>query len=93
MADTEKKSTYNELVEEGQSFYDKGEYKEAVKCYKTALIMSKNINSITLAGLYVRLANAYYKLEDKDKSTYYYEQYLKEYPQGQLSVFSRLAHA
>ncbi len=93
MENIENKSTYNELMQNGQVFYDKGEYKEAIKCYKTALIMSKELNNITLAGLYIRLANAYYKLEDKDKSTYYYEQYLKEYPMGQASVFSRLAHA
>ena len=87
------KTSFQELMDEGQALYDKNEIVEAIKIYKTALIMSKNIESNLLAGLYIRLANAYYKLEDIDKSTYYYEEYLKVFPQGQVSVFSRLAHA
>ena len=55
--------------------------------------MSKEVDSTLLSSVYIKLANAYYKLEDRDKATYYYEQYLKEYPTGQTSVFSRLAHA
>lgn len=84
---------YQKLLDEGQSYSDKGDYKEAIKIYKTALVVYKKIDSITLASLYIRIANAYYSLDDKDKATYYYEQYLKEYPTGQVSVFSRLAHA
>ena len=93
MVNEAKKTSFQELVNEGQALYDKNEIVEAIKLYKTALIMSKNIDSNSLAGLYIRLANAYYKLDDKDKATYYYEEYLKVFPQGQVSVFSRLAHS
>lgn len=93
MVNEAKKTSFQELVNEGQALYDKNEIVEAIKLYKTALIMSKNIDSNSIAGLYIRLANAYYKLDDKDKATYYYEEYLKLFPQGQVSVFSRLAHS
>lgn len=93
MTEAKTKSSFQELMDEGESLNNKGLYKEAIKVYKLALLMSKNIEKYQLAGLYIRLANIYYKLEDKDKATYYYEEYLKEYPQGQQSVFSRLAHA
>ena len=93
MANEEKKTSFQELMDEGQALYEKNEIVEAIKIYKIALIMSKKLDSNSIAGLYIRLANAYYKLEDKDKSTYYYEEYLKLFPQGQVSVFSRLAHS
>ncbi len=93
MANGSKKTTFQELLAEGQALYEKNEIVDAIKIYKTALIMSKKLDNNVLAGLYIRLANAYYKLEDKDKSTYYYEEYLKVFPQGQVSVFSRLAHS
>jgi len=89
----DKKTAFQELLDEGQALYDKNEIVEAIKIYKTAMIMSKNLDKSALGGMYIRLANSYYKLEDKDKATYYYEKYLESYPQGQLSVFSRLAHA
>lgn len=86
--------TYKELMEKGQAFSNEKNYKEAIKQYKLAKIMyAKTLDSISLASLYIRMANAYYALEDRDKATYYYEMYLKEYPQGQASVFARLAHA
>ena len=87
------KTSLKELLDEGQALFDKNQNKEAIKVYKTALVMAKRIDNSTLASLYIRLANAYYKLEDRDKYTYYYEEYLKLFPQGQVSVFSRLAHA
>lgn len=93
MAENKEKSSFQELMDEGQSLYDKELYKEAIKTYKIALIMAKKIDKTSLASLYIRLANTYYKIDDKDKATYYYEEYLKEYPSGQVSVFSRLAHA
>lgn len=93
MSETKDKSSYQELVEEGEELNNKGLYKEAIKTYKTAMLMASKIERVQLASLYIRLANAYYKIEDKDKATYYYEAYLKEYPAGQTSVFSRLAHA
>ena len=93
MANEEKKTSFQELMDEGLALYEKNEIVEAIKVYKIALIMSKKLDPNSIAGLYIRLANAYYKLEDKDKSTYYYEEYLKLFPQGQVSVFSRLAHS
>lgn len=88
------KNKYKELIDEGQRLYNQKEYKEAIKRYKLAYMMyKKQIEKSELSSLYIRLANAYYSLEDTDKSTYYYEEYLKNYPQGQTSVFSRLAHA
>ena len=93
MAEDKEKNSFQELMDEGQSLYDKELYKEAIKTYKIALIMAKKFEKASLASLYIRLANTYYKIEDKDKATYYYEEYLKEYPSGQTSVFSRLAHA
>ena len=82
-----KKTTLKELLEEGQVLSDKNQHKEAIKVYKTAILMAKKIDNATLASLYIRLANAYYKIEDRDKYTYYYEEYLKLFPQGQVSVF------
>jgi predicted O-linked N-acetylglucosamine transferase (SPINDLY family) len=87
------KTSIQELMDAGQALYDKNEFVEAIKLYKTALIMKKNLENNILGSLYIKLANAYYKIDDKDKYTYYYEEYLKLYPQGQMSVFSRLAHA
>ncbi len=87
------KKSFQELLKNGQALYDKSDFKGAIKLYKTALVMSKEVDSTLLSSVYIKLANAYYKLEDRDKATYYYEQYLKEYPTGQTSVFSRLAHA
>ena len=89
----EEKTSLKELMDEGEKYEKKGLYKEEIKAYKTALIMSKNITKVERGCLYIKLANAYYKLKDRDKSTYYYELYLKDYPEGQASVFSRLAHA
>jgi len=86
--------TYKDLMDKGQALFNEKEYKEAIKIYKLAQLMySKSLDSRALASLYIRFANAYYALDDIDKATYYYEEYLKEYPQGQVSVFSRLAHS
>ncbi|MCD7740452.1 MAG: hypothetical protein LUH11_03790 [Candidatus Gastranaerophilales bacterium] len=95
MADkNNKKTPYQELLNEGNELYANNQIIEAIKVYKTALIMSKKtMDKGTLASMYIKLANAYYKLDNRDKYTYYYEEYLKEYPNGQASVFSRLAHA
>ncbi|MBQ9246590.1 tetratricopeptide repeat protein [bacterium] len=82
----------NKLLDEGQSLYSSGDYKGAIKLYKTAQILSKNIDSDMLAAIYIKLGNAYYKMDDKDKAAYFYEEYLKLVPEGQLNVFSRLAH-
>ncbi len=87
------KTSFQDLLNQGQTLYDNNDIKGAVKLYKTALLMYKNIESYLLATAYIKLANAYYKLEDRDKSTYYYEEYLKVFPTGQASIFSRLAHS
>lgn len=88
-----KKTSIKEIFEEGQALFDKNLFKEAIQVYKTALVMSKKIDNSSLGSLYIRIANAYYKLDDRDKYTHYYEEYLKLFPQGQASVFSRLAHS
>lgn len=86
-------NTFDELLDEGKELFNKGQYKEAVKTYKTAILMTKNLTDAQLGRVNVLLANAYYNLEDLDKYKYYYEEYLKYYPEGQASVFSRLANA
>lgn len=81
------------IFDEGQKLNDEKKYVEAIKLYKLALVMQgKNIEKYNLAALYIRLANAYYSLDDKDKAAVYYEKYLELYPEGQSSVFTRLAH-
>lgn len=55
--------------------------------------MNKNLTSRELQNLYIWLGNSYFNLDDIDKYKYYYEEYLKESPAGQVSVFLRLAHA
>ncbi len=93
MANETQNTSFQELMAEGQALYEKNQIIESVKVFKTALVMLKNREDINYANLCIRLANAYYKLDDKDKYSYYYEQYLTICPQGQTSVFSRLAHA
>lgn len=90
---TEEKTLFKQLLEEGQALYDEKKYIEAIKVYKTAFVMFKNLDKHSLGILYIKLANAYYKLDNIDKYTFYYEEYLKEFPKGQASIFSRLAHA
>ena len=87
------KTAINNLLNEGQKLYDSNDPRGAIKLYKTALLMSKNTDKILLSAIYIKLGNAYYKLDDKDKATYYYEEYLKLTPEGQIGVFSRLAHS
>ena len=94
MSEEKNDVSYKALMDKGQVLFDTKEYKEAIKVYKLIQVMyGETLDEVSLASLYIRFANAYYCLEDRDKSTYYYEEYLKIYPQGQLSVFSRLAHA
>lgn len=93
MTEQKKKTSYEELMEESERYNNQGLYKETVKTCKIALVMSKSLTKAQLTSLYIRIANAYYKLEDKDNATYYYEEYLKLCPNGQTSVFSRCAHA
>ena len=62
-----KKTSLKDLLAEGQELSDKGLHKEAIQLYKTAIVMAKKIDSSTLASLYIRIANAYYKLEDRDR--------------------------
>ncbi len=90
---TDNNNSLDELIKEGDSFYSDGNYKEAIKNYKIAFIMSKNISKNMLGMLYIKLANSYYNLSDLDKYSYYYEEYLKDFPKGQMSIFSRLAQA
>ncbi len=93
MENKEKITSFQELMEKAKELGEQGAYKEEIKLYKTILVMNKNLDKTKLNHLYIKIANAYYKLNDRDKSTYYYELYLKSYPEGQASVFSRLAHA
>ena len=88
------KESYTELMEKSAALLKEKEYKEVIKTCKIIKIMyGKTMDSNALASLYIRMANSYYSLEDKDKATYYYEEYLKVCPKGQTSVFSRLANA
>ncbi len=91
MADKKVNTTYEKLVKEGADLYEKGLYKESIKVLKTAFVMAKDLDIYSLGTLYIRLGNAYYKLDDKDKYIYYYELYLEKFPEGQASVFSRLS--
>ena len=86
----ENKSAYKELIEKGQNYNKEENYKEEIKTYRLILSLYANeISSVELAGLYIKLANAYYNKKDFEKSAYYYEEYLKLYPDGQASVFGR----
>lgn len=86
--------SYKELMDKGQELFKEQKYKEAIEVYKLIKVMyGSTLSENSLAALYIRFANAYYSDNDRDKSTYYYEEYLKLCPQGQTSVFSRLAHA
>ena len=85
-------NSFNELMEQGKNLFNEGKYIEAIKLYKLAYIMKVNkISNSDLGNLYIRLGNAYYSYSDKDKAGYYYEKYLELFPQGQASVFSRIA--
>lgn len=93
MVDNQYKNSFDSLMKEGKNLFDKALYKDAVKVFKTALLMSNKLERAQLGSLYIWLGNAYYNLKDNDKYKYYYELYLSEYPAGQMSVFSRLSHA
>lgn len=93
MSESAKKTSFQELIDEGDKLAKGGQHKEAIKIFKLALIMSKNLEKNDIAGLHIRLANAYHKIDDRDKYTYHYEAYLELFPQGQQSIFSRLAHS
>lgn len=87
-------NSFKEIMDKGQKFFDEGNYKEAIKTYKLALVMKgTKMDSAALGTLYIKLGNAYYSYDNKDKAAYYYEEYLKIYPEGQSSVFGRLSHA
>lgn len=93
MAEEKKTLSFQDFLDRGQALFDQKKYVETIKLYKIALVMyGKELEQYNLAGLYIRLANAYYSLDDKDKSAFYYEKYLELYPEGQTSVFTRLAH-
>ena len=93
MTQEEKTVSFQDFLDKGQAFFDEKKYIEAIKLYKIALVMyGKNLEKHSLAGLYIRIANSYYSLDDKDKAALYYEKYLELYPEGQASVFTRLAH-
>ncbi len=89
----EQKTILKELLDEGLALYNDKKYTDAIKIYKTAFVMIKNLDKYELGTLYIRLGNTYYQLNDIDKYVYYYEKYLKEFPQGQTVIFSRLGHA
>ncbi len=83
----------SDLKKRGLQCYNCEKYKEAEELYKTALSINKSKDSYLLGELYISLANTYYKLNDLDNYTKYYELYLQLFPEGQFAVFSRLAHA
>ncbi len=93
MTKSDIKLNIQNILDEGKKLSAENKNIEAIKLYKTALIMNKDMDKHYLGSLYIRMANEYYTLENRDKYVYYYEEYLKLFPQGQQSVFSRLAHA
>ena len=62
----------NTLFEEGNSFYNKGHYIEAIEKYEAVLATEEHS-----ASLYYNLGNAYYKLNKIAPSIYYYEKALQ----------------
>lgn len=86
-------SMVSELKKLGDDLLKEKKYEEAVEKYKTALSLNSTKEDWVLGGLYIKLANAYYELKDLDNYIKYYELYLELYPDGQVAVFSRLAHA
>lgn len=86
-------SIVDELKNQGDALYEKGQYKEAVEKYKAALSLDNKKESWFLGALYIKLGNAYYELKDLENYIKYYKMYLELYPDGQVAVFSRLAHA
>lgn len=86
-------NSINELKNLGDEAFKNGEYAAAIENYKTALNISNSKDPYLLGGLYIGLANTYYNLQDKDNYIKYYELYLELFPEGQVAVFSRLAHA
>lgn len=94
MNDKKDLTEYKELMEKAQKLFNEKKYKESIKTCRIIQIMyGESLEKNKLASLYIYLANAYYGLNDIDKYVYFYEEYLKLFPQGQMSVFSRLAHA
>ena len=94
MAKEQNMQAYKELIEKAQQEYASKNYEDAIKIYKLIQVMyGETLDSVKKGSLYIYLANAYYALNNIDKYAYYYEEYLKLYPSGQASVFSRLAHA
>ncbi len=83
----------SDLKNRGLDCYNNEKYQDAEELYKTALSMVKTDDSYVLGDLYISLANTYYKLNDIDNYIKYYELYLQLFPEGQVAVFSRLAHA
>ena len=43
MGESAKKTSFQELIEEGDKLAKSGQHKEAIKIFKLALIMSKNL--------------------------------------------------
>ncbi|WP_242083297.1 SH3 domain-containing protein [Aestuariivivens sediminis] len=64
-----------QLFEEGNTFYNEGQYAEAIDIYKRILDTGKHS-----AELYFNLANAHYKLNNIAPSIYYYEKALQLSP-------------
>ena len=94
MAENIENSSYEEIIKKADEFSKQKNYKEEIKLYKIAMVMfADKLDKTKLISLYIKLGNAYYNLDNRDKSTQYYEEYLKLHPQGQSSVFSRLSHA
>jgi len=73
------------LFEEGNALYNKGQYAEAIEKYET--ILDTNQHS---AEVYFNLANAHYKLNNIAPSIFYYEKALQLDPEDQEIQNNRL---
>ncbi len=107
--DTQKQSTLEskpalkQLIYAGDMFYSAKNYPAAITVYQTAEILSKDIDIDLLEKLYLKLGNSYYELNEIqnkgnqfiDQAAYYYEQYLKCFPDESLTeeVWWRLGYA
>ncbi len=70
--------TPQDFFQQGNEFYKKGKYQEAVKLYEKALNKKEESSE-----LYFNLANAYYKLNKIAPSIYFYEKAKKLNPEDE----------
>ena len=75
-------SSSENLFEQGNLAYNKGDYKNAISFYEKTLEMGQHSGA-----LYFNLANSYYKTNNIAESIYYFEKAKKLLPESQLEQF------